>query len=211
MPDLLVAEAFARRKRENIQRALRFYARALVLGFVVLACSVTPLVLGWWETAVPAAIGTAFLAFILILLVGNLPMEYRAYVWAYFDCDPELIPHPGAKFGRALFGESARLDAWAREAGLRPISDFDSPDVMVEGRPAHWPMPQWHESQPLLQTVDHLLTRVIAGSVLHGELQQLQSMLRAACEHGARCYLLVLSLGGGTNATVEAIRRGEKV
>lgn len=205
-----VAEPFARRRRESVRDARRYYAGMLVLGLVILAATVAPTVWGWWQTAVPAAIGTAIFIFVLITIVGSLPMHSRAYVWPYFDCDPGRIPHPGERFGRALFRFSGVLDGWAREAGLSPITDFESPDVMSLGKMPHWPTPQWHDAAALKRTVDHLVTRAREGSPLHAELVALQATLDAACAAGARCYLLVATLGGGTNARVEAIRRGEK-
>jgi hypothetical protein len=204
-----VAEPFARRRREFVQRAWRFYRVMFGIGAIILAVTVAPLVLGWWQAVWPAAIGTAIFAFMLIHFVGVMPMQYRAYVWPYFE-GPPMEPLPTARFGRALYRFSGVLDEWAREAGLRPITDFESPDVMMAGGPAQRPAPQWHDAPDILQTVDHLTARAREGSPLHGDLAELQQLLRAAQAAGKRGYLLVMTLGDGTNATVEAIRRGEK-
>ena len=53
-----VAEPFARRRRESVRDARRYYAGMFVLGLVILAATVAPTVWGWWQTAVPAAIGS---------------------------------------------------------------------------------------------------------------------------------------------------------
>ncbi|MBM3345437.1 MAG: hypothetical protein FJY55_02885 [Betaproteobacteria bacterium] len=200
-----VAEPFARRRRELVRRAWRFYRGLFGVGAVILAATVGPLLLGWWQAVWPAAIGTAIFAFMLIHFVGVMPMQYRAYAWPYFEGAP-LEPPPSARFGRALFRSSAVLDDWAREAGLQPITDFESPDVVSAAGSA----PQWYAAQSMLRTVDHLTARAREGSPLHGDLEELQRLLRAAQAAGKRCYLLVMTLGDGTNATVEAIRRGQQ-
>ena len=133
-----VAEPLARRRRESVRDARRYYAGMFVLGLVILAATVAPTVWGWWQTAVPAAIGTAIFIFVLITIVGSLPMHSRAYVWPYFDCDPGRIPHPGERFGRALFRFSGVLDGWAREAGVsvRSQSRQDSGWVALISAPS---------------------------------------------------------------------------
>ena len=60
-----VAESFARRRREIVRDARRYYAGMFAAGLVILAATVAPTVLGWWQTAVPAAVGTAIFIFVL--------------------------------------------------------------------------------------------------------------------------------------------------
>ena len=206
-----VAEPFARRRREKFSRSLRFAGGALIVCVLIFCATVLPVLMQWWDNAFPAAIGSAFVALLLVSAVVMLPLDFITFIWPYFECDPDRIPHPGARFGRALYRESGQLDDWAREAGLALLSDFDSPDVTDSGKPQAWPAPRWHDTQPLLATVEYLLTRVEPGSAVQGDLQKLGEALRAAQAQGARCYLLVLTWGGGTNSMVEAIRRGEKV
>jgi hypothetical protein len=131
-----VAERFALRQREKRIRALRYAARLLLISVIVLVCTVVPTLLHWWDTVVPAAIGTAIVALLLFGILVSLPLEFVfCYIWLYFDGEPNRIPHPGPRFGRALYRESARLDEWAREAGLPPLTDFESPDVTETGEP----------------------------------------------------------------------------
>ena len=58
-------------------------------------------------------------------------------------------------------------------------------------------------------TVEYLLSRLDRALPLHRHLEYLRDTLRQARENGAKFYFLVLTLAGGTNARVEALRHGD--
>jgi hypothetical protein len=176
----------------------------LLAGALVFVCTVAPTWLLWWNTVVPAAIGTAILALILFGVVVRLPFESVAYVVLYFERELAGVPYPGLRFGRLLYRQSGRLDAMARRAGFAPLSEFESPDVLETGQP-----PVWHRPADALPTVEHLLGLVDPGTALHRELQHLRTALRAGRDADARFYFLVLTWGDMTNAEIQARRRGE--
>ena len=199
-----VASRFARRRRQRLWATLRHTGAMLLAGSLVFVGTVAPMWLLWWDTVVPAAIGTAIFALILFVVVVRLPFESVAYVVLYFERDLTGLPYPGLGFGLRLYRQSGRLDAMAREAGLTPVSSFESPDVLETGQP-----PVWHRPADALPTVEHLLARVDPGEPLHRELQHLRTALRAARDADTRFYLLVLTWADVTNADIQARRRGE--
>ncbi len=195
---------FALRHRQRFMASLRYSGLLLLISGLLLACTVGPLYLGWWDTALPAAIASAIAALLLFAVVVNTPLEAIAYVGLYFDRDHYKLPRPPFSFGRALYRESGRLDAMAREAGLTPLSDFESRDPLDTRQ-----LPAWHPPEAALLTIEHLLARLDPALPVHRHLKHLQVALRAASEKGVRFYFVVLSWGGGTNARVEALRCGD--
>jgi hypothetical protein len=133
-----------------------------------------------------------------------LPLELIAYVDLYFDQSLDGLPYLGLRCGRRLYRESGRLDALACDAGLPPLSDFESPDVL-DTREA----PIWHRPETALPTIEHLLARMDSRLPVHLDLQHVHTALRSASEKGARFYLLLKTMSGITNAELEARRRGE--
>ena len=181
---------------------LRHGGWLLLFGGVVFACTVGPMLLGWWDTALPAAIGAAFFAVVLVSVVVNLGLELIASVHAYFDRRLGDVEIPWAS-GRALYSESSRLDALAREAGLPLLSEFESPDDLDTGI-----APAWHLPDLALPTVGHLLAHTAPGTRLHRELLTLRTALLSARAKNARFCLLVQSWGRGANADTESRRCG---
>lgn len=198
------SKRFALRHRQKLMASLRYSGWLLLISGLLLACTVGPFYLGWWDTAVPAGIASAIAALLLFAVVVNTPLEAIAYVGLYFDREPDRLSFRSLGFGRALYRESGRLDAMARDAGLTPLSDFESPDPLDTRQ-----VPTWHLPEAALPTVDHLLARLDPALPVHRHLNWLQAALRSASERGAKFYLVVLSWGGGTNARVEALRRGD--
>ena len=195
--------SFAASRRRKLLSSLRHSAMLLAIGALLLAETVLPLHLGWWDSALPAAVGTAIAVLLAFAVVVNTPLEAVAYVNLYVDLYPYHGPRPQPRgFNRALYRESGRLDAIARVAGLIPLSDFESPDPL-ETREA----PRWHSPAAALATVEYLLTQ--ADPALRPHLEYLRAWLQAARDQGAQFYFLVLTLAGGTNARVEALRRGD--
>lgn len=195
--------SFAASRRRKFLSSLRHAARLLVISALLLAATVLPLHLGWWDSALPAAIGTAIAALLVFAVVVNTPLEAVAYVTLYADRDPYSRPRPEPRgFGRVLYRASGRLDETARAAGLTPLSAFESPDPLET-----FEAPRWHSPAAALPTVEHLLTQ--ADPALRPHLEYLRAWLEAARDAGARFYFLVLTLAGGTNARVEALRRGD--
>lgn len=133
-----------------------------------------------------------------------LPLELIAYVDLHFDRIIDDVPFPGLRFGRRLYRDADRLDALAREAGLPPLSRFESHDVIETGEP-----PVWHQPAAALPTVEYLLTRVDPARRVRRDLEHVRAALRSAADHGARFYLLVHSRADMTNAEIAARRRGE--
>lgn len=174
----------------------------LLLGSLMLIGTAGPTSLGWWESALPAAIGAAFFAVVLVSVVVNLALEFAASVHAYFDRrlgDVEM-PWPN---GLALYWQSGRLDVLARGAGLPLLSDFESADDLDTGVP-----PAWHPPDLALPTIGHLLAHSTPGSRLHRELVTLRNALLSARAKNARFCLLLQSWGRGTNAEKESHRHG---
>lgn len=196
-----VAAPYAQRHRRKVIGALRHCGWLTLVAVLVLACTVAPTLLLWWDTGVPAAIGSAIFAVLMFSVVVFLPLELIAYVELHFDRLLEGVPFPGFRFGRTLYRESGRLDAMAREAALPPLSAFESHDVMDTGQP-----PLWYRPQAALPTVEYLLPRVEARPALHRELQHVQRELRAAAEQGASFYFLLHTRAGMTNAEIHARR-----
>jgi hypothetical protein len=201
LPARQVAERFGLRHRSKVLNALVRSGWLLLFGILVLVFTVVPTLLLWWDSAVPAAIGTAIVALIVFTLIVMLPLEFIPYLGLYFDRPLEGVPFPGFRFGCALYRQSGRLDAQARAAGLPPLSDFESPDVLDTGQP-----PLWYGPQAALPTVEHLLAQAQAPA-LRRDLQHVQRALRAAIAEGASFYVMVLTLSGVTNAEIEARRR----
>jgi hypothetical protein len=206
-----VSAPFERSRKAKYRRTLRGHGKTIGGFTLLLLLMILATEYGLWHSPWPAAIGTGLLAFAVINAAGAFTVAGRAYVALVVEGPPEGLPPVGEKFGRALFRFSGRLDDWAREAGLRPLADFESPDVMTgeRGPKGEWPQPQWHDSAALLATVEHLLTRVRPDVPLHEELMELAARLRVAAARGSRCYLFIETLANGTNAQVDAIRRGE--
>lgn len=193
---------FVLRRRRKLWSSLRYAGLLVLISAVLVGATAGPLYLGWWDAALPAAIGSAIAAVILVAVVVNTPLEAFAYVHLYVDRDPYSLPRAPRGFGRALYRESVRLDAIARDAGLAPLSHFESADPL-ETREA----PVWHEPEAILPTVEHLLSRV--EPPLRAHLEYLRGVLQVASAKGAKFYFLVLTLAGGTNARVEALRHGD--
>jgi len=199
-----VARGFALRHRQKVLEAIRHSGRLLLFAGLVLASTVVPTFLLWWDTLVPAGIGIAICALVLFGVFTMLPLEFIAYVDMYFDQRLDGLPYFGLRSGRRLYRESGRLDALAGEAGLPPLSDFESPDVL-DTREA----PIWHRPETALPTIEHLLARVDSRLAVHRDLQHVHTALRSAIEKGARFYLLLQTMSGMTNAEIAARRRGE--
>jgi hypothetical protein len=201
-----VARRFALRHRQKVLETIRRSGWILLFGVLVLASTGVPTYLRWWDTVVPAAIGIAIFAFTLIGVLPWLPLEFIAYVDLYFDLRADSLPSLGLRSGRRLYRESGRLDALARDAGLPPLSEFESPDVLDTREP-----PTWHLPETALPTVEHLLARVDPRLALHRDLQHVHTALRTATEKDARFYILLLTVSGMTNAEIQARRHGEVV
>jgi len=198
------ASRFVLRRREKLRSSLRHAAWLLLVSILLVACTVGPLYLGWWDAAWPAAIGSAIAALILFAVILFTPLEAIAYVAVYIDRDPYSLPLPPRGFGRALYRESDRLDAMAREAGLTPLSGFESADPLDTHE-----LPAWHAPDAALPTVEHLIARVDSALPLHRHLEYLRTALQTAREKGARFYFMVKTWAGVTNARVEALRHGD--
>lgn len=196
-----VAAPYARRHRRKVIAALRHGAAMLLAAVLVLALTAAPTLLGWWDTALPAAIGTAIFALILLSILVMLPLELIAYVDLHFDRPVGGVPFPGLRFGRRLYQGSGLLDAMAREAGLAPLSEFESHDALDTGEP-----PLWFAPRMALPTVEHLLARLDSRPALRRELQHVQSALQAAEAQGASFYFLLHTRAGMTNAEIHARR-----
>jgi hypothetical protein len=65
--------------------------------------------------------------------------------------------------------------------------------------------PEWHAPEAALP----VLERLLADRPSDPNLAYLQAALSAAARAEAKFYFNVLSWGGGTNARVEALRRGD--
>lgn len=181
---------FAERHRRKLWAGLRYSGLLLLIAGLLLACTVLPMLRGWWDTAVPAAIASAIAALLLFAVAVNTPLEFIPYVALYFDRELGVGPVPRG-FGRALYRETA-------------LSEFESPDPLDTHR-----APAWHAPEAALPAVEHLLASVDPALPLHRHLEYLRDVLRAASEKGARFYFLVLTWAGGTNARVEALRHGD--
>ncbi len=166
--------------------ALRHSATLLLIAAALVACTVWPTLSGWWETVVPAALASAVAALLVLAVVVNTPLELVPYVALYFDRDVGAGPVPGG-FGRALYREAA-------------LSQFESPDPLRTQQ-----QPEWHAPEPALP----VLERLLAERPSDPNLAYLQAALGAAARAEAKFYFNVLSWGGGTNARVEALRRGD--
>ena len=193
-----VARRYTQRHRARFKSTLRHGGRFLLFGGIVLACTAGPTLLGWWDTALPAAIGAAFFAVVLVSVLVNLGLELIASVHAYFDRRLGDVEIPWTS-GRALYSESSRLDALAREAGLPLLSEFESPDDLDTGI-----APAWHLPDLALPTVGHLLAHTAPGTRLHRDLLTLRTALLSARAKNARFCLLVQSWGRGANADTES-------
>lgn len=201
-----IARRFALRHRQKVLEAIRYSSWLLLFAGLVLASAVVPTFLLWWDTVVPAGIGIAIVALVLFGVLTMLPLELIAYVDLYFDQQLDGLPYLGLRSGRRLYRASGRLDAMARDAGLRPLSDFESPDVLDTREP-----PIWHRPEAALPTLEHLVGRVDSRLAVHRDLQHVHTALRSATERGARFYILLHTMGGMTNAEIEARRRGEVI
>jgi hypothetical protein len=198
------ASRFVQRRRQNLRAALKYAGWLVLVSGLLIACSVVPLHLEWWDAAWPAAIGGAIAALILFAVIVNTPLEAIAYVALYIDRDPYSLPQPSRGFGRALYRESGRLDAMAREAGMTPLSEFESADPLDTHE-----LPAWHTPDVALPTVEYLLARLDPALPLHRHIEYLRDALRAARDREAKFYFLVKTWAGGTNARVEALRHGD--
>ena len=201
---MTISIRYAQRHREKWKASLRYSGWLLLVSALLIVTTVGPLYLGWWDTALPAAIGSAIAVLLLFAVFVNVPLEAFTFVRLIFDGDVDPLSCTTHRFGRALYRESGQLDAMAREAGLASLSDFESPDPLDTRR-----LPVWHSADAALPTVEHLLARVDPGIPLHGHMECLREALRRAQQKGARFYFLVATWAGGTNARVEALRRGD--
>lgn len=199
-----VARRFALRHRQKVLGAIRYSGWLLLFAGLVLASTVVPTFLLWWDTVVPAGIGIAVVALVLFGVLTMLPLEFIAYVDLHFDQQLDGLPYLGLRSGRRLYRESGRLDAMAQDAGLPPLSDFESPDVLDTRGP-----PIWHRPETGLPTLEHLLARVDSRLAVHRDLQHVHTALRSATEKGARFYFLLHTMSDMTNAEIAARRRGE--
>ena len=127
---------FRERRHQNLRAALRWSATLLSIAAVLLAGTVAPLVLGWWDVAWPAGIGTAIAALLLFAAAVNTPLEAVAYVAIYTDREPGAFPKPPPGFGRALYRQEA-------------LSLFESADPLQTKEP-----PVWHDPRDALPIVD---------------------------------------------------------
>jgi hypothetical protein len=184
LPSRAVASRFVLRRRQRLGATIRHTGWMLLAGAVLFVGTAGPTWLLWWDTVVPAAMGTAVFALILFIVVIRLPLEAVAYMTLYLERDLAGVPYPGVRFGRFLYRQSGRLDAMAREAGMAPVSAFESPDVLNTREP-----PVWHRAADALPTVEHLLARVDARAPVHRELRHLHTALRAAAtpRRGSTC------------------------
>ena len=174
---------FSQRRRQNLWAALRWCVTLVSAAVALLAATVIPMLVGWWDTALPAAIATAIAALALFAVLVSAPLEAVAYVALYTD-RPVAAPPRG--FGRAIF----RIEA---------LSQFESADPLQTKQP-----PVWHEARDALQVVERLLKEADAKQRPH--LLYLRSALEAS---GGKFYFMVKTWAGGTNARVEALRRGD--
>lgn len=191
---------FVLRRRARLRADLRYYGALLLTAASLLAAGFGPLVLGWWDSVAPAALGGAIAAVLLFAVAVNAPLEAFPCVSLYFDSHRPAASPRG--FGGALYRHSERLDASAREAGLAPLTEFESADPLDTKE-----APVWHEPRAALPTVRHLLTR--AEPALRPHLDYLRSVLEEADARGAKFYFLVGTMAGGTNARVESVRHGD--
>ncbi|MBI3917890.1 MAG: hypothetical protein HY322_12885 [Betaproteobacteria bacterium] len=138
----------------------------------------------------------------LVSVLVNLGLDLIASVNAYFDrrLGDVAIPWPN---GLALYRQSGRLDALAREAGLPLLFEFESSDDLDTGSAL-----TWHPPELALPTVGHLIAHATPGTRLHHELLTLRTALLSARAKNARFCLLVQSWGRGANAENESRRRG---
>ena len=201
---MTVSRQFAQRHRQKWRASLRYGGRLLLISVLLVAVTVAPLYLGWWESALPAAFGSAIAALLLFAVVVNVPLEAFAFVRLIFDREVDPLPCTTHSFGRALYGESGRFDAMAGDAGLPLFSDFESPDPLDTRE-----LPVWHAPDSALPTIQHLLAQLDPGIPLHRHIECLRDALLEAQQKGARFYFLVATWAGGTNARVEALRRGD--
>jgi len=206
-----VSTPFEHSRKAKYRSTLRNHGKTVAGFTILLVLMIQATEQGLWESPWPAAVCTGLLAFAIINAAGAFTVAGRAYVAIVIEGPTQDLPPLGEKFGRALFRFSGRLDDWARGAGLAPLSEFESPDVMMGKRSltGHWPQPQWHDSAVLLASVEHLLTRVRPDIPLREDLAELAARLRAAVARGSRCYLLIETLANGANLKVNAIRCGE--
>lgn len=203
-----VSASFEQRRRENARRIRSGYANSVAAGIFFTLFAVQGMTHGWWQTPWPAAIATGFTLFTLIGATSGMMMAGRAYVSAIIEGDREGMPPLMDKFGRQIFRYSGTLDAWAEEAGCKPLSAFESPNVLLQRKGSTYPQPQWHDAGELLATVEAVLGRVRPEIALHEELSYLAAELRVAVARGSRAYLLVESVASGGNAQMYDILRG---
>ena len=208
MADREVSASFEQRRRENARRIRSEHANAVAGGVVLTLIAVYAMSKGWWQTPWPAAIATGLTLFLLIGATSGMMMAGRAYVSVIIEGDGTGMPPYMDKFGRQIFRYSGRLDAWAAEAGCKPLSAFESPNVLLQRKGSTYPQPQWHDAGELLATVEAVLARVRPEIALHDELSHLAAQLRVAVARGSRAYLLVDSVAEGGNAQTLDILRG---
>ena len=184
---------FALRRRQNLRAALRWDATLVAGGAALVAITVAPLLLGWWDSAWPAAIASAILALLLFVVAVHTPFEAVAYVDIYTDREPYNLPPPPKGFGRALYRHAGKLEA---------LSRFESEDpLQTKAAPA------WHDPRDALPVVHGLLQD--ADPALRPHLEYLRAALETVRSRDAKFYLMVKTWGGATNARVEALRHGD--
>jgi hypothetical protein len=201
---MAAVNAFARRHRQTFRRSLRRSALMLMIGAALVAVTAAPVWLLWWDVVWPAAIASAIFVLLLFAVLAALPFDAIAYVSVFVQSPAKDPPFDGFRSGRALYREADRLDAMARDAGLTPLCDFESPDVLDTGEP-----PQWHRPEAALPTVEYLLGRVDSTSPVHRDLRHLHAGLRSAIDGNAGFYLVVLAWSDMTNAEIHARRHGD--
>lgn len=196
------AAPLRQRHRQLIWSTLRWSAQLLGVAATMLAVSLGLLFHGYEDAALAAAVSTAIAAVVGFAVLVNLPLSLVAELWIYFSPESDNLLRPAASFGRVMYRESARLDALAEQAGLTPLSAFESADPLDSRQ-----RPRWHLPAAALSTVDYLLTAVAETDPVRPHLAYLQRALIEAERQGARFYLLLTTWAGGTNGRVEAYRR----
>ena len=107
---------------------------------------------------------------------------------------------------RAVLRPRRRRRAGAGRLRPRPLPRGRAVAVRVAGEsPRTQQQPEWHAPEPALP----VLERLLAERPSDPNLAYLQAALGAAARAEAKFYFNVLSWGGGTNARVEALRRGD--
>ena len=178
---------FVARHGASVRSALRYAATLLLIAAALVACTVWPTLRGWWETVVPAALASAIAALLVFAVVVNTPLEAS---FPSSRCTSIATSAPG-RCRAALAAPSTARRRCRSSSRPTPLRTLQSPE--------------WHAPEAALP----VLERLLAERPSDPSLAYLQAALRAAVLAEAKFYFNVLSWGGGTNARVEALRRGD--